>query len=206
MSTFAGALPQQFVMKCNNGSGDVVVCKDKKDLDAHKTQEYFRTMMQRTYGTLTGENHYTNILPAIIAEELLDSSTQPNGSRSLVDYKIWSFDGHPAYIVCYSHRHDRYYCEIGVYDNEWHEHRECLRYTKHYQPERQPIPRPICLKEMLEVASKLSKGFPQVRVDLYEVKGKVYFGELTFTSSGGYMAHFTDQFLKELGDKCLLPQ
>lgn len=199
------ALPQQFVMKCNNGSGDVVVCKDKRELDVKQVSIYFDKMMHQTYGVLTGEVHYAKIRPCIIAEEMLDASTQPNGSVSLVDYKIWSFDGIPAYIVCYSNRHDKYFCEIGVYDKNWCEHREFLRYSEHYKPEHQPMPRPACLCEMLDMASVLSKGFPQVRVDLYEVDGKVYFGELTFTSSGGYMSHFTQEFLDMMGRLTVLP-
>ena len=58
---------------------------------------------------------------------------------------------------------------------------------------------------MLDIASRLSKGIPQVRVDLYEVNGKVYFGEMTLTSSGGYMAHFTQEFLDKLGQLTMLP-
>ena len=178
---------------------------DKASLNIQQTAAYFDKTLHRTYGALTGETHYARIKPCIIAEELLDSSTQPNGSQSLVDYKIWCFDGKPANIVCYSNRHDKYFTEIGVYDTDWKEHQECLRYSAHYQPERRPMPRPQCLSQMLGIAARLSEGFPQVRVDLYEVNGHVYFGELTFTSSGGYMAHFTQDFLNKLGGLCKLP-
>ena len=57
---------------------------------------------------------------------------------------------------------------------------------------------------MLDIASCLSKGIPQVRVDLYEVAGKVYFGEMTMTSSGGYMSHFTQEFLDKMGKLTVL--
>lgn len=199
------ALPNQFVMKCNNGSGDVVVCTDKEKLDKESTLLHFRKAFQSPYGILTGEEHYKHIEPCIIAEELLDTSRQPNNSQSLVDYKIWSFDGRPAYIVCYSNRHDKYYCEIGVYDCDWKEHPEYLRYSSHYKPEHKAMPKPASLNDMLHIASLLSKGHPQMRVDLYEVNGKVYFGEMTLTSSGGYMSHFTQSFLSELGELTVLP-
>lgn len=198
-------LPLQFVMKCNNGSGDVVVCTDKSTLDKEQTFLHFRKTLQSPYGILTGEEHYKQIKPCIIAEQLLDGSTQPNGSRSLVDYKIWTFDGKPEFIVCYSNRHDKYYCEIGVYDCHWNARPEYLRYSSHYRPEHRLMPKPACLDEMLHIASCLSKGHPQMRVDLYEVDGHVYFGELTMTSSGGYMNHFTQSFLDKLGGLTVLP-
>lgn len=198
------SLPNQFVMKCNNGSGNVVVCKDKEKLDKNETLRYFRKQLEKGYGTLSGETHYALIKPCIISEELLEESSQSDGNHSLIDYKIWCFDGKPTYIVCYSNRHDIYYCEIGVYDTEWNNHPEFLRYSSHYKKEKEPIQRPLCLKQMLDIASRLSKGIPQVRIDLYEVKGKVYFGEMTLTSSGGYMAHFTQDFLDRLGDMVIL--
>jgi hypothetical protein len=198
-------LPQQFVMKCNNGSGDVVVCPDKKKLDKEKTLQFFRKTLQTPYGILTGEEHYKQIKPCIIAEELLDGSTQPNKSQTLVDYKIWSFDGKPEFIVCYSNRHNKYYCEIGVYDRNWDAHPEYLCYSSHYIPEQKLMPKPASLDTMLRIASILSKEHPQMRVDLYDVNGHVYVGELTLTSSGGYMNHFTQAFLDKLGQFTVLP-
>jgi hypothetical protein len=67
------------------------------------------------------------------------------------------------------------------------------------------MPKPACLGNMLCIASRLSEGHPQMRVDLYEVNGRVYFGELTLTSSGGYMNHFTKTFLDKLGRLTVLP-
>jgi hypothetical protein len=201
------ALPQQFVMKCNNGSGDVVVCRNKEELNKEETLSYFRKRLNKEYGILTGETHYALIKPCVIAEKLLipkPSKGCVEGREGLIDYKIWCFDGKPAYIVCYSNRHDKYYCEIGVYDTEWNSHPEFLRYSSHYKKEKEPVERPMCLEQMLDIASCLSKGIPQVRVDLYEVNGKVYFGEMTLTSSGGYMAHFTQDFLDRLGTLTIL--
>lgn len=199
------SLPRRFVMKSTGGSGDAVVCTDKDLLDKERTLRHFRSVMKERYGRLTGEPHYSLIKPRIIAEQLLDASTQPHGSKSLIDYKIWCFDGKPAFIICYSNRHDMYYCEIGVYDLEWRSHPEYLRYTRHYQRERQPTPRPSCLDEMLQMAARLSAGHPEVRVDTYVVDGHVYFGEFTFSSSGGYMSHFTQPFLDRLGELTALP-
>lgn len=192
-------LPQQFVMKCNNGSGDVIICKDKELLDIADTKRHFLKCLNEKLSIISGEPHYAKIKPCIIAEQLLDSSTQPNDSKSLVDYKIWCFNGIPAFIFCCSNRHDKFFSEIGVYDMEWKEHREFLIYSAHYKPEHAPMPKPMCFGSMVRMASLLARNHPAVRVDLYEVNGKVYFGELTFTSSGGYMDLFTQEFLDKLG-------
>lgn len=196
------SLPEKFVMKSNNGSGDVRIVRKKSDTDLTQLASYFAKMLHRTYGRLEGEPHYRLISPCIIAEELLDSSTQPNGSSSLVDYKIWCINGSPEYIwTC----HDRtgYHAKVGVYDTEWNYHPEHSIFTSHYVESDRLLEKPTCLDRMLEMAAKLSTGFPVVRVDLYEVNGKVYFGEMTFTSQGGYMDYFTDDFLHELGQSAL---
>ncbi len=192
------SLPDKFVMKCNNGSGDVLICKDKAKLDIEATKRYFDKMLHREFGVVSGEPHYALIKPCIIAEELLDASTQPCGSSSLVDYKIWCFNGNPHSVWCCYNR-KQYHANVGVYDLNWQYHPEASVFTKHYIMERQQLPKPTCLDRMIEVAKKLSWGFPVLRVDLYEVNGHVYFGELTFTSQSGCMDYFSKKFLNETG-------
>lgn len=192
------SLPDKFVMKCNNGSGDVLICKDKAKLDIEATKRYFDKMLHREFGVVSGEPHYALIKPCIIAEELLDASTQPCGSSSLVDYKIWCFNGNPHSVWCCYNR-KQYHANVGVYDLNWQYHPEASVFTKHYIMGRQQLPKPTCLDRMIEVAKKLSLGFPVLRVDLYEVNGHVYFGELTFTSQSGCMDYFSKKFLNETG-------
>lgn len=191
------SLPDKFVMKCNNGSGDVLICKDKAKLDIEATKRYFDKMLHREFGVVSAEPHYASIKPCIIAEELLDASTQPCGSSSLVDYKIWCFNGKPHSVYCCYNR-KQYHANVGVYDLNWHYHPEASIFTKHYIMGQQ-LPKPTCLDRMIEVAKKLSWGFPVLRVDLYEVNGHVYFGELTFTSQSGCMDYFSKKFLNETG-------
>ena len=199
------ALPSSFVIKANNGCATVKIVKDKTEIDPNVIKKELKRWLALPFGYSGYEPHYLKIKPCIIAEELLDGSTQPNKSQSLVDYKIWTFDGKPEFIVCYSNRHNKYYCEIGVYDRNWDAYPEYLRYSSHYIPEHKTMPKPNCLDDMFHVASLLSNGHPQMRVDLYEVNGRVYFGELTLTSSGGYMNHFTKTFLDKLGRLTVLP-
>ena len=195
------ALPEQFVMKVNNGSGDVLVCKDKSQLDRASWADKFRSLLKVKFGLSTAESHYGKIRPCIIAEQLLDSASQPIESTSLIDYKIWSFDGKPAYIWCCYNR-TPHSCDVKVYDLEWNEHPEYSVDCQHYRLSDKKIPRPKSLERMLEVAAILSDGFPVVRVDLYEVGSKPYFGEMTFTPSSGLNFFYTQEFLDILGNLC----
>lgn len=198
------ALPNQFVMKGNGGSGDVVVCKDKTKLDKEKTLAYFEKILHTPFGITSAEPHYQHIKPCIIAEELLDVSTQPCNSNSMVDYKIYCFNGKPAYTWCCYNRH-QYYANVGVYDMNWQYRPEYSIFTSHYKEAELRIPKPTSFNTMMNIASKLSKGFPTMRVDLYEVNGKVYFGEMTFAPSAGFINFHTQEFLNIMGDLTILP-
>lgn len=196
-------LPQSFVLKTNHGSGDVLVVKDKAKVDWVGVQIAFNEYLKTPFGRYTAEPHYLKIKPCIIAEKFLDVGE--GYTTSLVDYKIWCFDGEPKYIwACYSRTKECTY--VGVYDLEWNYYPEKSNFTDHYRDGKNAVPKPECLEEMINVARMLSNGFPQVRVDLYELKGKVYFGEMTFTSNGGYQDFYSQDFLNELGSYVKLPQ
>ena len=135
------SLPRQFVMKTNHGSGDALICRDKDTLDKAYWTAYFGKLLSKQFGRIMGEPHYNKIQPCIIAEELLDNTKQQVASTSLVDYKIWSFRGCPAFIwAC--HNRTKEACEVGVYDLEWTMHPEYSNSTSHYVLSSQPIPRP----------------------------------------------------------------
>lgn len=198
------SLPEKFVMKGNAGSGDVVICHDKSQLDKKKVTNYFACILKKTFGEVSGEPHYARIKPCIIAEELLDSSTQPCNSTSMVDYKIWCFDGEPKWTWCTWNR-AKYNANVAIYDMNWQFHPEWSIWTSHYMMPEIQMPKPACFDKMMDVARKLSAGFPQVRVDLYEVNGHIYFGEYTFSSQGGFMDFYTQNFLDLMGNACHLP-
>lgn len=199
------SLPDSFVMKGNAGSGDVVICRDKSKFDIEGTKAYFAKILSEPFGITSAEPHYANIKPCIIAEELLDASTQPCNSTSLIDYKIYCFDGKPAYTWCCYNRH-KYHANVGTYDMDWQYHPEYSIFNSHYMESKNLVPKPKCFDEMMEIASKISKGFPTLRVDLYEVNGKIYFGEMTFAASAGFVNFHTQKFLNILGDLTVLPK
>ena len=89
---------------------------------------------------------------------------------------------------------------VMTYDMDWNAHPEYSVFNSDYL-KGEVIPKPKNFERMVEIAEQLSQGFPEVRVDLYNIEGKIYFGEMTFTSQGGFMDFFTPEFNKMLGDK-----
>ena len=130
----------------------------------------------------------------------MEPQNQATASETLIDYKIWCFNGKPESVSACRNRY-KGTVEVASYDLNWNHHPEHSVYTNHYIKSEVPFNKPSSLNRMLEVASVLSEGFPQVRVDLYEVDGKIYFGELTFTSNFGMMEFYTDDYLTYLGSK-----
>jgi hypothetical protein len=197
------ALPDSFVMKMNNGSGDILICKDKSLLDVEAWKKRFKRLFKKDFGTTLGEFHYAKMKPCIIAEERLDAAKQSVKSTSLIDYKLWCFNGEVTYILVYLNRQPDS-VQVTIYDTEWTPHPEHFRCTPQRIQYKEALPRPSSLPLMIKAASDLSRGIPQVRVDFYEVDGKLYFGEMTFTSHSGYMDYHTKEFLLELGKKVKL--
>lgn len=197
-------LPHQFVMKCNNGSGDVLICKDKNRLNISKTKRHFKKRLKERLSVLSAEPHYADIKPCIIAETLLDVSKQSCCSTSIIDYKVWVFNGKPLFIFCAWNRNG-FHANVACYDLDWNFHPEWSKWTNHYFMPKEQLPRPKCLDTLIGVASKLGEGQPVTRVDLYICDDKVYFGEITMTSQGGYMDYFTQDFLNKMGELTILP-
>jgi len=193
-------LPNQFILKTNNGSGTNILCSDKNTIDKIDVIQKLNKWIEKDSTILSVEPHYSVIKPCIIAEELLDAKKQDIESKTLVDYKVWSFNGEPLYIwVC--HNRDASGPQVATFDTKWNYRPEKSVYNEHYKESKISIPKPKCLNAILDAASKLSQGHPEVRVDFYVVNDKCYFGEMTFTSLGGYMDFYTKEMLYEMGEK-----
>ncbi|MCR5519747.1 MAG: glycosyltransferase [Bacteroidales bacterium] len=199
------SLPAPFVLKTNNSCKTIIIVKDKvsADLDAVCSM-LGKWLSDRTTWGMFVEPHYKYIEPCIIAETFLEEEgPAARLSSSLIDYKIWCFNGRTECLWVCANRSEEG-LDMSCYDTGWNEHPERLVYSSHFRKPEKSLPRPEGLEKMLECASILSKGFPQVRVDFYCIGGKVYFGEMTFTSNGGCMPYFTDEYQHELGSLCEL--
>lgn len=171
-----GKLPDQFVLKCTHGSGFNLIVKDKSKLNIEREKSKLKEFMSRNYYYRFREKIYKDLVPMIIVESYLEQED----SCEITDYKFQCFDGKPVNVLV-KKKVDGL-CRKAIYDLNWKKHepdQDCKNYLNC------DIPKPQNFDEMIEIAARLSKGFPFLRVDLYSIKGKTYFGELTFIPNGG---------------------
>jgi hypothetical protein len=194
------SLPDRFVLKCNHDSGSTALIDKTAGFDRDALIALYKRKLSRKFGYVNGEMYYNHIRPRILAEAFLPP--QP-GEKSVTDYKFWCFDGKPyAVLVCANRRSDG--ADLKSYDTEWTPLDHACTATAHYNVLKKDVPRPQHLDRMLSAASKLSEGFPVVRVDFFESGGNLYFSELTLTPYGGKIDYYSKEFLLELGAQCKL--
>lgn len=201
-------LPNAFVLKPTHGSGDVVVVRDKSKANLEEVREKIQKELDEYICTSAAELHYTRIQHRVVAEELLiNDSVSEKYSATLIDYKIWCFNGKAQFVWVCMNRFVRNKdgAEVMTYDRDWNTHPEYCRVTPDFSLA-DPMPKPANYDTMLEVAETLATKFPIVRVDLYNLNGKIYFGEMTFTSYGAIMDFYTDEFLQKAGSMIVLPE
>lgn len=189
------SLPNSFVLKTNNSSGQVIIVRDKQKLNRKEANAKLRQWLRLVYGLTNSQLHYMRIEPCIVAEELLVDSKNPNAE--LMDYKVWCINGEPkCVLVFYGRKGDNY--KMTAYDIDWNNisSRVLRKTSSHYCG--MEIQRPASLSRMIEAARKLSNGFPEVRVDFYEIDDRPVFGELTFSTGYGSL---TDEYYEYLGSK-----
>lgn len=173
------SLPNQFVLKTNCASGDVIIVRDKAHLSKSEITGYkakLKYYMNMKFGFNTLELHYNDIKPKIVCESLIVSK-----DLDLQDYKFLCFDGTPVYCWVDTgryHEHRRNVYNLNWELQDWNQYRYGVSLDK--------IPKPKNFDEMVELARQLSSGFKHVRVDLYNNDGTIYFGEMTFTNASGF--------------------
>ena len=194
------SLPNSFILKSTDGSGgiNVFLCDDKKTLDVEKVKETLNVGYKLKKKHPGREWAYNGLKHKIIAEKLLVNEANPEAG--IDDYKIFCFGGEPKCIVVDTDRYIGH--KRNFYDTEWND----LKVTSDAPACDREIPKPENLDAMLDVAKKLSSDFPFVRVDLYNVGGKIYFGELTFYPWSGYVQYYPDEFDFKLGKHFVLPK
>ena len=191
------SLPDKFILKTTNGSGTNIICKDKSTLNLEEVIKKVRGFLKQSSASAGREWPYEQVIPKIIVEELLEDPASPDGSIN--DYKFLCFSGNPEYVVLDVDRYTHH--KRNIYDTSWndlHVESDCPCSEKAYE-------KPSTLDRMLEISKVLCEDFPAVRVDLYSIQGKIYFGELTFFPWSGYVQYTPDEFDFEMGKKFSLP-
>lgn len=192
-------LPEQFVLKCNHDSGGLAICTNKKDFDINGARKKIERSLKSNFYWIGREYQYKNIIPKIICEQYItEDGNVPE------DYKIYCFNGIPdAILVCKgrfskgSHKAQYYF-----YDHNWN----FLPYNKGDNVNNDPkVEKPKNLDKMLEIARKLSEDFIFARIDLYNINGKIYFGEITLSPNSGFDPDITVETDKMFGEKLEIP-
>ena len=188
-------LPKQFVIKTNHASGQVIICKDKKQLDWKKVKKQLNCWLNENYYYVTGEWVYKNIKPRIIIEELLDDN--------IVDYKFYCFNGKPKFLyVSEGLGGDHNLAKMNFLYLNWQK----TEFQRVDYKQFDSIPeRPVNLNEMIRVCEKIACDFHFVRVDLYSIKRTIIFSELTFYPNGGFAPFYPIEWEKKIGSWIKLP-
>lgn len=184
-------LPEKFVIKTTNGSGTNIICKNKNEIDIDNVKKDLKKWMKRDNFAVGREWSYKYITPKVIFEEYLEDLE--NKYSGINDYKFICFKGKVHYIVFDVDRFVEH--KRNIYDVNWN----LIDVKTDCGNIEGGIDKPTGLQEMIDIASALSKDFPSVRVDLYWVNGKVYFGEMTFYPWTGYVNFSPDEFDFTLG-------
>ena len=192
------SLPDRFVLKCTHDSGGIAIVKDKSTFDKEKARKRFKIALGRNPYDVTREWPYKNVKPRIIAEQYMENEA----TQDLRDYKFFSFDGQTkAMFIATERASETEETKFDFFDMEYNH----LDFQNGH-PNADVLPeKPLRFDEMRALADKLSKGIPQVRVDFYEVNGKVYFGEMTFFHWSGMKPFDPEEWDRKFGDWIKLP-
>ena len=193
------SLPTQFVIKCTHDSGGLVIVKDKTKLDIKSARKKIKKSLKRNYYYCGREWPYKNVKPRIIIEKYMANDKQ----KELVDYKFFCFNGDPKFLYVSEGLSDHSTAKISFADMNY---KKTEFYRKDYKPFDKLPEKPINFEKMKELAKKLAKDIPFIRVDFYEIEGKVYFGELTFYPCSGFLPFEPEKWDRKLGDMLDLPK
>lgn len=181
--------------KATHGCKMNYLVPEKEKLDKNKCVAEMSKWLKTTYGTYSMEPHYLEIPHRIYAEEYLADADK------LIDYKFHCMNGVPQFVLVCG---DRVVTEIGnrvsrhIFDMNWNHLSGLTDETA------DTVEKPEHFNQMIEIARELSADFKFVRVDLYDINGRVYFGELTFSPTNGVFSHYTQEFLNEMGSKLVI--
>ena len=193
------SLPDQFVLKCTHDSGGLILCRDKNKLDIKAARKQLKKCLSRNFYYSCFEWPYKYVKPRIIAEPYMSDSK----SGALNDYKFFCFDGEVKALFIATERNKK---DTEVKFDFFDEQFNHLPLRQGHPNSSLVIERPSCFETMKGLASKLSKDFPHVRVDFYEIDGQVYFGEMTFFHNAGWVKFDPLEWDNIFGNWLTLPE
>lgn len=199
-------LPSKFALKCTHGSGFNVICDDKGKLDKNDIFRKLNKWLKTDYSLVAGEFHYANIKPRIICERYIET----DAGLFPVDYKLYCFNGKVYCTEAITLRNTGYPI-VCFYDRAWENKLPYLKDTylkDDYLKDlfhKCKVEKPISYDKMVEVAERLSKPFPFVRVDFYDFNGTAIIGEMTFTPNSCTNPYYTNEASRALGELITLP-
>jgi len=170
-------LPNSFVIKATHDSGSAIICEDKSLIDIKEIEKKMNQSISRSKFFPEREFSYRDIKPRIIVEKFLGQTQE-----DITDYKFMCFDGECKLCFTCTERNSQDGLKVTFFDLNWNK----LPFTRDYPNAEKEIPKPEQLENMVLLAEKLSAGIPFVRVDLYEIEGEIFFGEMTFYPGSGY--------------------
>lgn len=188
-------LPNEFVLKPNHTSGNVFICRDKTSINYTDLRKTVNLWMERDYFSIHREWPYKNILPKIVCEKYMVDESR----IGLIDYKFFCFDGVPKAMFIATNRGID--TRFDFYDLEFNH----LPFMQHYKNSEKILNKPVGFEEMIKLSKILSRDIPHVRVDFYDIQGKVYFGELTFSHFSGFEKFEPEEYDYLFGSWIKLP-
>lgn len=192
-------LPEQFVLKTTHDCGGVVICKKKNEFNKEKAKRFLKSHLERNYYYEGREWPYKNVQPRILAEAYMENTA----SSDLKDYKFFCFDGVvKALFIAADRQSLEEETKFDFYDENFNH----LDIRNGHPNSKVEVEKPQNFELMKELASKLSKGFPHLRVDFYEVDGNVYVGELTFSHFSGMIPFEPEKWDYIFGEWIQLPK
>lgn len=192
-------LPDNFVLKtaCGGGSCGVVVCSDKNIFDKDKAKKKLESSLSNNIFSSYREWPYKNVAPRILAEKFISNGVDSD----LPDYKFFCFNGKPLYCQLIRDRHSNE--TIDFYDTEWN-HLNFVGLNPKALNGKVSVDKPQNYDIMLDICKKLSQNIPFVRVDLYNIRGIIYFGEITFYPGSGFGRFEPKEWNEILGRKIVI--
>ncbi len=193
------SLPQKFVLKCTHDSGGIVICHDKANLDIDATIKKLNANLSSSFYKFSREYVYKDLKPKIIAEKYMED----NIDKELKDYKFLCFNGNPEVMIFMEGRQKgKEFLTATFYDMNYVK----LPFIQGDLNSIVPQNKPSGFEKMKELSKQLSRDFLFVRVDFYNVNGKIYFGEMTFYPTAGFVAVSPIEWDYKLGEMLKLPK